>query len=265
MTEREHTAPAAVKSAARVMTILDLLSDRGAMTFSEIAAELELPKSSAHSLLATMTDRGYLEHDVAARTYALGIRVWQLARSRSDIDDLRLLLSPLMDRLGAETTETVQLARLEGSDAVYLAITEAMHPMKLYSAVGSRLPAHVSAVGKVLLAALDPADARARLTRALPLQAFTKHTITELDLVMIELERVRRRGYATDQEESTIGLRCVAMPILDRDGRTIAAMSVSIPTPRWSRDIATNAREALAATTARAHDLLAGQFAKRRT
>ena len=103
MSPRERSAaPAAVKSADRVMTILDLLGQRHAMTFSEIAAELELPKSSAHSLLATMTERGYLELDSERRTYRIGLRVWQLARTRSDIEELRVLLEPVMDRLGAE-------------------------------------------------------------------------------------------------------------------------------------------------------------------
>jgi DNA-binding IclR family transcriptional regulator len=259
MSPRERTAaPAAVKSADRVMTILDLLGERGPMTFSELVAELELPKSSAHSLLATMTDRGYLELDPERRAYRVGIRVWQLARTRSDIEGLRVLLEPLMDRLGAETTETVQLARLEGAEVVYLGITEAAHPMKLMSTPGARLPAHGSGVGKVLLAALDPDDARARLERALPLAALTEHTITDPDQLMAELERVRKRGYATDQEEFAIGLRCVAMPVVDGDGRTVAAMSVSIPTPRWSREIATHAREALAEAAERAHGLLAG-------
>ena len=258
MSPRERSAaPAAVKSADRVMTILDLLGQRHAMTFSEIAAELELPKSSAHSLLATMTERGYLELDSERRTYRIGLRVWQLARTRSDIEELRVLLEPVMDRLGAETTETIQLARLEGAEVVYLAIIEAAHPMKLMSTVGARLPAHGSGVGKVLLAALDPDDARARLERALPLAALTEHTITDPDQLMSELERIRRRGYATDQEEFAIGLRCVAMPVVDGDGRTIAALSVSIPTPRWSREVAAQAREALAAATERARVLLA--------
>jgi DNA-binding IclR family transcriptional regulator len=253
MSPRERSgAPAAVKSADRVMTILDLLGERGPLTFSELVAELELPKSSAHSLLATMTDRGYLELDPGRRTYAVGIRVWQLARTRSDIEDLRVLLQPLMDRLGALTTETVQLARLEGAEVVYLAMVEAAHPMKLMSSPGARLPAHGSGVGKVLLAALDPGDARSRLERAAPLRALTEHTITDPEQLMTELERVRKRGYGTDQEEFAIGLRCVAMPVLDGDGRTVAAMSVSIPTPRWSREIALRAREALADTTERA-------------
>lgn len=256
MSTRAKPAPGAVKSADRVMTILDLVGEHGAMTFTDIVAELELPKSSAHSLLATMTERGYLEHDPARRTYALGIRVWQLARTRRDIEDQRALLEPLMDDLGAETMETIQLARLEGVDAVYLAITESPHPMKLYSTVGVRLPAHASGVGKVLLAALDPDEARSRLERAQPLHAYTEHTITDVDELMRDLERVRSRGAATDQEEFAIGLRCVAMPVRDAEGRTVAAMSVSIPTPRWSREVAARAREALASTTARAHELL---------
>lgn len=246
----------AVKSADRVLTILDLLAERDALTFSEIVRELSLPKSSVHNLLATMIDRDYVEYDPAAKTYGLGIRVWQIGRARRDVEHLRTVLKPLMDQLREQTEETVQLARLDGADAIYLEISESPHPMKLSSTPGVRLPAHASGIGKVLLAALDPLDARARLESA-PLQAFTSHTLTDVDAIARELERIRQRGYGTDDEEFAIGCRCVAMPVRDGSGQVVAAMSVSIPTPRWSREFAASARRALANATAAAHELLA--------
>ncbi|MDW5596132.1 IclR family transcriptional regulator [Conexibacter stalactiti] len=245
----------AVKSADRVLTILDLLAERDALTFSEIVSALALPKSSVHNLLATMIDRDYVAYDAAAKTYGLGIRVWQIGRARRDVEHLRTVLKPLMDQLREQTGETVQLARLEGADAVYLEISESPHPMKLSSTPGVRLPAHASGIGKVLLAALDPADARNRLEGA-TLQAFTPHTLTDVEQIVGELDRVRVRGYGTDDEEFAIGCRCVAMPVLDGAGEVVAAISVSTPTPRWSREFAAAARRSLAAATTAAHELL---------
>lgn len=249
-------AGGAVKSADRVLAILDLLAEREALTFSEIVAALELPKSSVHNLLQTMIDRDYVAYDAAAKSYGLGIRVWQIGRARRDVEHLRTVLKPLMDELRSRTEETVQLARLEGADAVYLEISESPHPMKLSSTPGVRLPAHASGIGKVLLAALDPDDARARLEGS-ALESFTPHTLTDVETIMAELDRVRQQGYGTDNEEFAIGCRCTAMAVRDGSGQVVGAISVSIPTPRYGRDVAARVRRALGEMTAEAQTLLA--------
>jgi IclR family KDG regulon transcriptional repressor len=123
--------------------------------------------------------------------------------------------------------------------------------MKLTSRAGARLPAHTSAIGKALLASLDPDEARRRLEEA-NLAKLTDHTITEVPELMDELERVRSRGYSVDDEEFAIGLRCIAMPIRDIEGVVVGAISVSMPTPRYNRSAAANARKALAETVAEA-------------
>jgi IclR family KDG regulon transcriptional repressor len=247
--------PERVKSADRVMAVLDLVAERGSMPFSEIAERLELPKSSAHALLRTMEARGYLAHDPEARAYRLGTRVWEVAQAIHEIEDLRTALTPLMDALVERTGETVQLASLDGVSAVYLGLSESPHPMKLTSRAGARLPAHTSAIGKALLADLDPEEAGRRLEGAV-LVKLTEHTITDVEELLAELERIRRQGYALDNEEFAIGLRCVAMPIRDREGKSVAAMSVSMPTPRYSRQVAAVARRALAETAAEAAERL---------
>jgi IclR family KDG regulon transcriptional repressor len=240
-----------VKSADRVMAVLDLVAEHGSIGFGEIAERLELPKSSAHALLRTMEARGYLALDPERRTYRLGSRIWELAQACHEIEDLRTLIMPLMDRLVERTGETVQLATLDGTSAVYLGLSESPHPMKLTSRAGARLPAHTSAIGKALLASLDPDEARRRLEEA-NLAKLTDHTITEVPELMDELERVRSRGYSVDDEEFAIGLRCIAMPIRDIEGVVVGAISVSMPTPRYNRSAAANARKALAETVAEA-------------
>ena len=247
-------APAKVKSADRLMAVLDLVAERGALGFSAITEALELPKSSAHSLLRTMEARGYLSID-GERKYRLGSRIWELAQAFHQVDDLRTLIKPLMDEVVEKTSETVQMATLDGVSAVYLALSESPHPMKLTSRAGARLPAHTSAIGKALLAELDPEEAARRLAGA-ELVRLTEHTIVSATDLLAELEMTRKRGYAVDDEEFAVGLRCIAMPIRDLDGKVVAALSVSMPTPRYSRSAAANARVALATAGEKATAIL---------
>ncbi len=241
---RRDGGDTAVKSADRVLTVLDLLAARGPSTFSEIVAALMLPNSSAHNLLQTMVRRDYLEFDPDARTYGLGLRLWQVAQAYGGNRDLVTVARPLMRQVVDVTGETVQLARLDGVENVYLAIAESPHPMKLVSAVGARLYAHATGLGKALLAALPDDEVRALLT-GIPLPAFTPYTITDVDTILTALREIRARGYATDDEEYVIGCRCVAMTVRDDTGEVVAAMSVSIPTPRHTPAIADRARVTL--------------------
>lgn len=247
---REPGGETAVKSADRVLTVLDLLAARGPSTFSEIVAALGLPNSSAHNLLQTMARRGYLELDPATRTWRLGLRLWEVAQAYAGNRDVVALGRPLMETLVAITGETVQMARLDGTENVYLAIAESPHPMKLVSTVGARLAAHATGLGKVLLAGLSPEEAAARLA-GVPLAAFTPHTIVDRGRLLAELARIRAAGYATDDEEYVIGCRCVAVPVRDASGAVPVALSVSIPTPRWTPEVAERARIALLDAAAR--------------
>lgn len=241
---RRDGGDTAVKSADRVLTVLDLLAARGPSTFSEIVSALALPNSSAHNLLQTMVRRDYLEFDPDARTYALGLRLWQVAQAYGGNRDLVEIAVPLMQRVVEVTGETVQLARLDGVENVYLAIAESPHPMKLVSTVGARLYAHATGLGKALLAALPDDEVRRRL-QGVSLPAFTPYTVTDPDALIAALHEVRERGWATDVEEYVIGCRCVAMGVRDGSGQAVAAMSVSIPTPRHTPAIAERARLAL--------------------
>jgi DNA-binding IclR family transcriptional regulator len=244
-----------VKSADRVMAVLDLVAENGSLSFGEIAARLRLPKSSAHALLQTMHGRGYLDFDESSKLYRLGTRIWELANAHHGIEDLRTVMKPLMDGLVERTGETVQLAILEGVEAVYLEQSQSPHPMKLTSRAGVRLPAHTSAIGKALMASLDPEEAARRLDGA-SLPRLTDNTIGDVPTLLEELERVRHQGYSLDNEEFAVGLRCVAMPLVDAQGRTVAAMSVSMPTPRYNRSVMAHARRALAETVALATERL---------
>lgn len=239
----------AVKSAQRVLAILDLLTAREApATFTEIAATLGYPRSSLHSLLATLAASGWVELDPLSRRYTLGIRAWQAGHAYLRAVDLADRARPHMETVRDQLGETVQLAVLDGRHNVYVAKVDGSQMLVLASAVGRRLAAHATGVGKVLLADL-PAAERQALLSGQPLERFTAHTLADLGRLEEELALVRERGHSVDNEEYTEGVRCVAVPVRDHTGRAVAAMSVSVPTIRFDQS---RADEALAGLTAAA-------------
>jgi DNA-binding IclR family transcriptional regulator len=221
-----------VKSAERALAVIDLVGDRGGATFAEIVDALELPRSSAHGLLATLVEAGWLE--LSERRYRLGLHVWQLGQG---YDGHRLLLEtakPHMDRLVQITGETVQLARLDGVENVYIGISLSPNPMRMASTVGMRLHAHATGIGKALLSVLDEADARARL-ESVVLPELTPRTVTDVPELMRTIARARDLGFAIDDEEFVAGCRCVAVPLTAASETGIAAaMSITMPTSRTS-------------------------------
>lgn len=221
-----------VKSAARVMAIIDLLTKehRGA-GFSEICARLDLPKSSTHALLRTMTDRGFLTVDRRTRRYGIGVRVWEAGQAYLQGFDLPSIALPYMEAARDSLNETIQLAILDGVDNVYVAKVEADHRLALQSRVGARLPAYSTGLGKVLLAGLSDCEVRARF-RDIPLEAFTDKTITDIELLINELHSIRQLNYGTDCGEYTPGIICAAVPVRAHSGAVVAAMSVSVPEVR---------------------------------
>lgn len=228
--------PQAVKSADRALSILELLTGReSALTFGEIADMLGYPRSSLHGLLRTMSDRGWLEFDSATRRYALGIRAWEAGNVYLRAVELGDRARPSMQRVCDDFNETVQLAVLDGRHNVYIAKVEGAQRLVLASEVGRRLQAHATGLGKALLAGLSAEEFDARVGAG-ELERFTEHTITDPQALREELGDVTKQGYAEDHEEYTLGVRCLAVPVRDHTGQVAAAMSVSVPTVRSSRD-----------------------------
>ena len=232
---------AAVKSAKRTVDILALMTSRETrMTFTEISVALDLPRSSLHGLLTTLVESGWVAYDAGSRTYGLGIRTLEAGNAYLRTDDLPSRARPFMERIRDALDETVQLSVLDGRFNVYVAKFDGQQALVLASEVGRRLPAHATGVGKVLLASLDRATLD-RLFSNVRLERFTKNTPTDRAALYRRLQTIREVGYGTDEEEYTIGVRCVAVPIRDQRGQVIAAMSVSVPVIRFDEDISARA------------------------
>jgi DNA-binding IclR family transcriptional regulator len=225
----------AVKSLIRGLDILETLSAHpDGLTLSEICRTLTLPKSSTHALLHGLLARNYLINGRRDRTYRLGPRLFQLGSAYIQGINLVAEGHETVRAVSRLCDETVHLATLEGRDVLYVAKEEGTSYIRMVSALGKRVPAHGTGIGKVLLAALSEEELKALYPPGQPPEQLTSNTITRLPELKAELARTRERGYALDNEESTAGLHCVAAPIYDAEGKAVAAMSISVPVSRWS-------------------------------
>ncbi len=220
-----------VKSAERVLALLDYIAEQGQVRFQDVVA-FGIPKSSAHGLLLTMVDSGWLVYSTESKHYRLGLHAWQIGHAYDGHRGLVDAASEAMDMLVSRLGETVQLARLEGIENVYIAIRQSPHPMRMASSVGMRLHAHATGIGKALLSTLSDAEVESRLS-SVALPRLTNNTVTEVDEIRQIVERVRHLGFAVDDEEFIAGCRCVAVPLVSEDETGISAgLSITMPHQR---------------------------------
>lgn len=218
-----------VKSAARALDLLDEIAANGPGTQLQLSMRLGIPKSSLHALLRTMTARGWLQTDPTRSVYQLGIRSLVVSSAYLDGDSVLSRASPLMDEVAAATQETVHLGRLDVADIIYTAKRESTHPLRMYSAVGRRLPAYSTSLGRAILAE-QPEAVRVDLIPD-TIEPITPHTTTDKDVLLAMIDKAAILGYAVESEESCVGVRCfgVALPF----GRTaVDALSVAVPISR---------------------------------
>jgi DNA-binding IclR family transcriptional regulator len=230
-----------VKSAYRALDVLEAIAASGPASISELARRLGIPKSSLHGLIHTLTDRGWVASAEGGTRFRLGLRALQVGTRFVDEDEVVAQVAPSLDRLAAVTGETVQHARLDEDQVVYLAKRDTIHPVRIISSIGTRLPAHATALGKALLAVRDDEEVH-RLLRP-PLRALTSRTLTDPDALVANLGHTRARGYAVDEGEAADGLRCFAVVVPQAggarrgvDGIPTDAISVSVPTFRLDED-----------------------------
>jgi IclR family KDG regulon transcriptional repressor len=226
--------PRVVPAVIRTLNILELFLDRPQLSAREVTERLDLPRTTVHELLVTLVARSYLIAVPGQPVqYRLGMPLFQLgAAFAGQLDLVREAQSVARD-VAAACDEAVHVAVLDGADVIYLVKIDSTHPVRMVSGVGRRLPAHCTAVGKILLSGLDQPGLDAVLMKgALP--GMTSDSITDPDRLRAHLERVRAEGVGVDLGESDSAMRCVAAAVRDHSGTTIAAMSVSAPTMRWT-------------------------------
>jgi len=218
-----------VQSVDRALRILEILARSGESGVTEIATALEVHKSTAFRLVATLEQHGLVEQVEGRGKYRLGVGLLRLAGATTARLDVVREARPLCKQLAAATGETVNLATLSGNSALYLDQVAGPSALQPHNWVGQHIPLHATSNGKVLMAWMPDADLRELLGR---LPAYTKLTITSKSKLRKELEHVRECGYAVAVDELEIGLTAIAAPVRNAHGDVICSMSLSGPTFR---------------------------------
>ncbi|SMO71735.1 IclR family transcriptional regulator [Melghirimyces algeriensis] len=219
-----------VRAAERALDILLCFIQKPELSLTEIARMTELNKSTVYRLLATLEDKGFLVRDGETEKYRLGFRIWELSAHLSRSDDPALLFLPEMERLRDQIEETVSLYVRDGLERVRVQAVESLQAIRRVAPVGARMPLAVGAAGKVLTAFSPLSD------QALILGDPNWPDSVDKKMYRLQLENIRDTGIATSVEEREAGTSAVSVPIFGRDGNILAALAVSGPVSRLTKE-----------------------------
>ena len=252
----EGVAERSSSSAERSLRLLGLLAEQGRpMSLAELAQGLNLPKATVHRLCSQLMDTGHLARDVDERSFSVGPTLRRLAFDTLNNGVVRGLRHAVLAALVREVGETCNFTTLDGARVLYLDRVEAQWPLRLTLDVGSHVPLHCTASGKLFLAMM-PAAQRKALIDQLDFPRMTANTLVDAAALRAECTRIAEQGYAHDREEFIAGLVAIAVPVRDAQGTTRAALAVHGPTARLSPEVALAALPALHAAAARMAALL---------
>ncbi|MGW4586241.1 IclR family transcriptional regulator [Amycolatopsis thermoflava] len=245
MAEEKAGRDGGVQSLRRAFELLERLADTGGeASLSELAATSGLPMPTIHRLIRTLVQLGYVRQNTN-RKYALGARLIRLGENASM--QFGTWARPLLAELVEATGETANLAVLERDEVVYVSQVPSKHSMRMFTEVGRRVLPHGTGVGKAILSQLPAEDVRALLDRT-GMPAYTDHTFTDPDELLAHLTQVAAQGYAVDESEQELGVRCIAVPLTGTPAP--AAVSVSGPSGRLTREAVSRIAPLVQATAA---------------
>lgn len=227
---RMEDAKLTVRAVERALDILLCFTEETDLGLTEIASRVGLHKSTVHRLLASLESKGFVIRNAATDKYRLGFRVWELSANLSRADDPAIVLLPEMERLRDALDETVSLYVRDGTERIRIQAVQSRQPVRSVAPVGVRLPLHVGASSKVLLAFADPQELEALLADK------QWSAGLDLDAFRAQLDQIRRQGYAISIEEREPGAASVAAPIMGRSNRLFAALAVSGPAGRLTME-----------------------------
>ena len=235
--KRPKKPPYKVQVLDRAINILEFIGQQsnGEAGLPELSAAMKLHKTTTHRIAHVLESRGLLRRGLDSNRYRLGLHLYDLGCQALDHVNIRDEARPLMTRVAYEVGETVHLALLDRAEVLYIERIEAQRSLTMGSKLGARNPVYCTALGKAILAHIPESEVD-RILSASRMEARTRNTITNVLALKRELERIRDRGYAIDDEEIEEGVRCVAAPILNAGNRAVAAVSVSGPSSRITPD-----------------------------
>lgn len=237
MANTEHKSDN-VAAVLKVFAVLESLVDDRRASLAELASRAMTSKATAHRLLNTMVDLGYVERDEDTDRYALTLKLFSLgARSIQDRNDLLWAADRVMAKLSRMTGESINLGVMDNTEerVVYTHKYDSHYNLSMQSVLGKRNPLHSTSLGKALLAWRDPKEIEERISR-MAFEISAPNTIRNADQLRDALSKTREMGFAEEIEESEAGVRCLAVPIFDHLGRTVAAMSIAFPLFRFNEE-----------------------------
>lgn len=220
-----------VKALERALTLLRTVADADSVSLTDLSQRVGMPASTAHRLLVTLQNFGYLEFNEATQQWSIGVEAFRIGGSFSRRIKVVEVGRPMLRALMEQTGETANLAVADDGDVVFVSQVETHEPIRAFHRPGTRAHMHASGIGKALLAHLNSEELQKWMRRK-GLVSYTANTITDPDQLHREMQMIRERGWAIDSEERTLGMRCVAAPIYNEFGEAIAGISVSGPTVR---------------------------------
>jgi len=231
------------QTVAKALSVLELLAEHKELTAKKITTFLDMNRSTAYRLLGTLTQLNYVRHDPIARTYALSTKILTLASGVTAQKNITDLASPFLKKLHDTTEETIHLAVLDRDELVYLEKIESMRNLRVAigSKEGGHAPLYCTGIGKILLTGLTEEKLQEYLS-VVKFTRYTEHTIADKEELIQEMKIIRKQGFAEDREEHEPGVYCMAGPIKNSTGSTIAAFSISLPSVRCTEPLKSSLR-----------------------
>lgn len=225
-----------VQSVERTLSIIELLSDHiEGLGITDISVGVELHKSTVHRLLGTLIYKGYVMQDPETNKYRLTLKTYEIGCKRVEKTGILEASKPYSKALMLSVNEVVHLVIRDGIDIVYIDKVEANNTIRMASRIGKRSPMYCTSVGKAMLAHMTSAEVKSVWEKS-KIEKLTDNTIVDFDKFMDALSVIRQDGYAEDDEENELGVRCVGAPIFNIKGEIEGAISVSGPTIRVTKD-----------------------------
>ena len=238
-----------IKSIDRALDILEFLSNNGDdIGISDISRGIGMGLSTVHRIINTLKSRGYIIQNQKTLKYRLGIKLFELGCKVYNTKHLIKIARPYLRKLSKMTSETVNLAILEDKEVVYLDTIESIETLRTGIVRGTRTAAHCTALGKVLLSSIPGSDFKQLYKNSETIIQLTPKSLTSLVDLKKELKKVKKQGYAFDQEESMIGINCVGVPIFNGNKEVIMAISITGPSSRFTVDKMKDVKEKLIIT-----------------
>ncbi len=227
----ENAAPSSVQVLDRSLKLLDLVASGDGAALTDLSDQSGMAPSTVHRLLTSLAGHGMVTHDAETGAWTIGLKAFEIGNAFLRFRKLGTISRPFLKQLMERSGETANIGIEDGGDVVFISQVESHAPMRAFFRPGRRGPIHASGIGKAILSTWGD-DEINRLLVTRPLPRFTENTRDTLPKLLADLEAIRTRGWSIDNEEHTLGMRCLAAPIFNEYGEAIAGISVSGPAVR---------------------------------